>query len=340
MVERQMNYPAFAPPRLFAFRDEHGCTRLGFSHSESEARLLPEGMTVTELAERAWRSGGTLAAAAEACVTAVEASPHEALEKGRLSPVVQHPDPYRMMLSGTGLTHIGSADLRRAFHAHEPRTDSDRMFQAGVERGRPAGGEIGAEPEWFFKGLGCELVGPGDPVHVPLHAASVGEEAELAGAYWIAPDGEPRRLGFLLVNDVSDHCAEQRNYMYIASSKLRPFPIGAELLLGSLPAEVDGTVRVVRDGSTFWRSSFASGEARMTHSIANLEHHHFKHAIARRPGDLHVHMFGCDTTSGKAAIEVKDGDTVEIQASAFRLPLVNMIVRKASGTEVWRTVPL
>ena len=39
-------------------------------------------------------------------------------------------------------------------------TDSMRMFQWGVEGGRPAEGEIGIAPEWFYKGNGSMLRAP------------------------------------------------------------------------------------------------------------------------------------------------------------------------------------
>ena len=40
-------------------------------------------------------------------------------------------------------------------------TDSMKMFRWGVEGGRPAPGEIGTAPEWFFKGTGGILCAPG-----------------------------------------------------------------------------------------------------------------------------------------------------------------------------------
>src|SRR3546814_19715917 len=55
--------------------------------------------------------------------------------------------------------------------------------------------------------------------------------------------------------------------------------------------------RSIRDGRTLWEKPFLSGEANMSHSIANLEHHHFKYGLFRRPGDVHVHFFGTATLS-------------------------------------------
>ena len=68
---------------------------------------------------------------------------------------------------------------------------------------------------------------------------------------------------------------------------------------------------------------FLSGEDNMSHTIANLEHHNFKYAPFRRPGDLHVHMFGTATLSFADKITPQAGDVFEISAPAFGLALSN-----------------
>ena len=97
------------------------------------------------------------------------------------------------MISGTGLTHLGSARNRQSMHAStdEKLTDSMRMFQSGIEGGRPAPGCRGTPPEWFYKGTGTILRGQGDALEVPPYAGDGGEEAEIAGIYLIDPDGQP-----------------------------------------------------------------------------------------------------------------------------------------------------
>ena len=78
---------------------------------------------------------------------------------------VSHPDPAHLHLTGTGLTHLGSASARNAMHAKlegaETLTDSMKMFQMGLEGGRPAPGAVGAQPEWFYKGNGTAAIAPG-----------------------------------------------------------------------------------------------------------------------------------------------------------------------------------
>ena len=61
----------------------------------------------------------------------------------------------------------------------------------------------------------------------------------------------------------------------------------------------------------------------MSHSYANLEHHHFKYDVFRQPGDLHVHMFGTATLSFADGIRTRSGDVFEIEAADFGLPLTN-----------------
>jgi hypothetical protein len=63
----------------------------------------------------------------------------------------------------------------------------------------------------------------------------------------------------------------------------------------------------------------------MSHSIANLEHHHFKYSAFRQPGDVHVHMFGTATLSFADGISTRANDVFEIEAKDFGLPLRNPI---------------
>ena len=252
--------------------------------------------------------------------------------QGRLLPPILHPDPAHLHLTGTGLTHLGSASTRAAMHAgaREEETDSMRMFRMGVEGGKPAPGAVGVQPEWFYKGNGEALVAPNGTLERPSFAQDGGEEPEIAGIYVIDVDGRPCRVGFALANEFSDHVMEKRNYLYLAHSKLRQASFGPEILVGALPPSVEGTSRIRRDGQTVFEKPFLSGEANMSHSIANLEHHHFKYGIFRRPGDVHIHMFGTATLSFAEGFETRDGDVFEIEAAEFGLPLVNTMSSSGS----------
>jgi hypothetical protein len=296
------------------------------------ARRLNGVSTTLELAQRALSSGRTLAElAGELAGEEID------LSTVRLLPPIDHPDPAHLLVSGTGLTHLGSAEGRDQMHRKlqdsTDLTDSMKMFLMGVEGGKPDGGGPGVQPEWFYKGNGSILVASGEPLAMPDFALDGGEEPEIAGVYMIAPDGSPVRLGFALGNEFSDHVTERHNYLWLAHSKLRPAALGAELLLGDLPDDVRGTSRIVRNGETIWEKPFLSGEANMSHTIANLEHHHFKNACFCRPGDVHVHFFGTATLSCADGVQTEMGDVFEIEAKPFRLPLRNPLA-KAEPCEV------
>ena len=74
-----------------------------------------------------------------------------------------------------------------------------------------------------------------------------------------------------------------------------------------------------------WEKPFLSGEDNMSHTIANLEHHHFKYDLFRQPGDIHVHMFGTATLSFADGIKTEPGDVFEISEPQFGLPLTNSV---------------
>jgi hypothetical protein len=204
-----------------------------------------------------------------------------------------------------------------------------RMFLMGVEGGKPDDGAVGVQPEWFYKGDGSVLVRPGAPLHAPAFAGDGGEEPEIVGVYMIDEAGAPVRLGYSLGNEFSDHVTESVNYLWLAHSKLRQAAIGPELRLGDLPPDVEGLSRIRRQGRTIWEKPFRTGELNMSHSIGNLEHHHFKYEQFRRPGDIHVHFFGAATLSHADGIAVEPGDEFEITSAAFHLPLRNRMVREA-----------
>jgi hypothetical protein len=244
----------------------------------------------------------------------------------RLTPI-DHPDPAHLHLTGTGLTHLGSAESRDKMHALAAaggaQTDSMRIFLQGLKDGKPAAGAVGCQPEWFYKGNGYSVAASNEDLPVPSFALDGGEESEIAGIYVIDAAGNARRLGFCLANEFSDHVTERENYLWLAHSKLRQASLGAELLTGTLPANVQGSSAVLRNGAVVWQKAFLSGEDNMSHTVANLEHHHFKYPLFRKPGDVHVHFFGCGTLSFADGVKTQAGDVFEIRADAFLLPLRN-----------------
>ena len=274
------------------------------------------------------------------------ALPYDAVYEGRsawrLLPPFDHPaEPARCLVSGTGLTHKASADNRAAMHTKAADiTDSERMYRLGVEGGRPAPGTIGAAPEWFYKGTGTILRAHGEPLDVPSYAEDGGEEPEVAGAYIIDRSGRPRRIGFLQANEFSDHVIEKRNYLYLAHSKLRTCSTGPELVIGADFDHIPGAVSIERAGVTLWRKEIATGEATMCHSLANIEHHHFKYETHRRPGDAHIHFYGASAFSFGAGLKLEDADIMIVSFPSLGRPLKNPIRIDPANAALFEAQPL
>lgn len=321
--------------RLIQYIDKTGELRVGRIEN-TQVRQLANVASMYELALLAIEQGKSLEQIASAASVASEEPYAAILQSGRIRAPLTHPDPAHCLVSGTGLTHLGSAAARDAMHKKVARseaelTDSMRLFKLGIEGGRPEAGSVGVQPEWFYKGDGGILVNPGAPLARPTFALDGGEEPELVGLYVIGPDGTPCRLGYALGNEFSDHVMERQNYLYLAHSKLRHCAVGPELRTGELPAHLEGHSRVRRGRETIWEKPFFTGEANMCHTFANLEYHHFKYAAHRRPLDVHLHFFGTATLSFADGIQVQDGDTFEIELAAFGAPLVNPLRIEADG---------
>ena len=319
--------------RIVQFVDEEGKRRVGIARDADTVDMLVGTRTVYGLAQQAIQKGMTLATLLGQHTIARRVAYATLADEERLLPPLDHPDPAHMLITGTGLTHLGSADARDKMHKAQPEalTDSMKMFQIGLEGGKPAPGEVGSQPEWFYKGDGSWVVAPYQTLVSPPFAQDGGEEPEIVGVYVISPDGAPCRVGFALGNEFSDHVMERQNYLYLAHSKLRPCAFGPELLLGDLPRDIRGVSRILRDGGVIWEKPFLSGEENMSHTVANLEHHHFKYPQFRRPGDVHIHFFGTATLSFADGIRLESGDEIEIGAPDFGRPLRNRVVLAAEN---------
>jgi hypothetical protein len=312
------------------YLDSDGARAVGVVEAGA-VRAIVNAASVYDIALASLTAGRTLAETIATTTLGTTESRDAILAEGRALAPIDHPDPAHLYVTGTGLTHLGSAATRDAMHkasqqsADTPVTDSMKMFRMGLEGGKPAPGEIGVQPEWFYKGNGYAVAAPGHPIPSPAFARDAGEEPEIAGIYVIDQEGHPRRLGFTLANEFSDHVTERVNYLYLAHSKLRACAIGPELRVGDLPHHVAGTSRILRGGKVLWEKPFLSGEDNMSHTIANLEYHHFKYDLFRNPGDVHVHMFGTATLSFADGIKTEPGDVFEIEEAQFGAPLRNAV---------------
>lgn len=308
---------------------QHGAVRRVALVQEPQIQLLEDVHSILALATRALASNSKLTELATRLATWDKLNYDEIYagqSEWKLLPAADHPtEPARCLVSGTGLTHLGSAQNRNTMHGRSEAelTDSMKMFRWGMEGGRPAPGKIGTAPEWFYKGVGTILRAPGESLTAPNYAEDGGEEAEIAGIYLIGADGKPNRIGMAIGNEFSDHKFEKRNYLNLAGSKIRTCSLGPELVIDPAFDHVPGTVMIERKGVPFWSKEIATGEAEMCHSLANIEHHHFKFEAHRRPGDLHVHYYGACALSFGEGVQLTDGDVMRIQFAGFGRALRN-----------------
>ncbi|MDQ2995517.1 MAG: FAH family protein [Chloroflexota bacterium] len=315
--------------RLVQLFDDAGARRVALTGDDAGVlRLIDDYARTYDLALAAIRANMPLETFVQPYLSHKQIDYNLLIAERRILPPLDHPDPARCVVSLTGLTHLGSATSRDQMHAavaSGTATDTMRMFQIGLAGGKPAHGEVGAQPEWAYKGDGRCVVAPEQPLTQPAFADDGGEEAEIAGLYVIDDHGSPWRVGYALGNEFADHVLERKNYLYLAHSKLRECAFGPELLVGELPDSVRGEVRIRRAGAIAWSSPFETGEANMCHAIANLEQHHFKYELFRRPGDVHVHFFGANGVSFGAGFQTHDGDMFEIDVPLFGRPLRNVL---------------
>jgi hypothetical protein len=316
--------------RLIQFAAPDGARAVAAIVGEAGPRIVRGAKTVRDLALEAHRAKRNLAATIEAHGLGDAVDYDRLIAEKRLLVPLDHPEPSRIVVALTGLTHLGSAQSRDSMHQKlqaSDLTDSMKMFKLGLEGGKPGAGKIGTQPEWAYKGDGSWLVAPGQPIELPGYAEDGGEEGEIAGLYVIGDGGEVLRVGYALGNEYSDHRMERQNYLYLAHSKLRQSSFGPELFVGDLPEEVKGTVRIERNGATAWSGELLSGEVNMCHSIANLEQHHFKYAAFHRPGDVHIYYYGASALSCTAGFATEPGDIFEVDVPLFGRPLRNPLVR-------------
>ncbi len=312
-------------------KDASGNIIVAVREEGGQARAVNNAGSVYALAMEAANGGKSLADVIAAHGQGDAVDLDEAYAEGRFLPPITHPDPAHLHLTGTGLTHLGSAATRDSMHkkanesSEETLTDSMKMFKMGLENGKPKPGEKGVQPEWFYKGNGNVATAPGAALVSPSFALDGGEEPEMAGIYVISDQGETFRIGFAVSNEFSDHVTERINYLYLAHSKLRPASFGPEIRIGAPPSDIRGMSRILRDGKVIFEKPFLSGEDNMSHTFANLEYHHFKYGLFRAPGEVHVHMFGTATLSFADGVKPEAGDVFEIEAEGFGLPLRNAL---------------
>ena len=183
--------------RLVQFLTTDGNRRVAVVRDSETLQVLQGTNSVRDLALEAHRAQQPITTTVEARLSDETVEYTTVVADNRLLPPLDHPDPAHCILSGTGLDHLGSAQARDSMHAKlnsGELTDSMKMFKLGLEGGKPAAGQIGVQPVWFYKGDGHWLVAPGQALSLPAYALDGGEEPELVGLYVIGDNGEVLRV--------------------------------------------------------------------------------------------------------------------------------------------------
>ena len=159
--------------RLTQLRAPGGERLLAATLDDGKARRVNGVDSMYALAGRAMAANCSLATLVGALGMGEELSLAEALEEGRILAPIDHQDSAHVWLTGTGLTHLGSADARDRMHAKaqgaDP-SDSMKMFLSGLAGGKVSGPGPGVQPEWFYKGDGRGLIAPEAPLTSPQFA--------------------------------------------------------------------------------------------------------------------------------------------------------------------------
>ncbi|HTU66358.1 MAG TPA: hypothetical protein VMF52_10425, partial [Steroidobacteraceae bacterium] len=120
--------------RLLQFSSDSGRPRVGYVAPTGEAvGCVGDFGSMYDLALSAIAAGESLDAHAARALGAADLPYARLRAESRILPPLSHPDPARCLVSGTGLTHYGSAATRDSMHkklaaATESLSDSMQMF--------------------------------------------------------------------------------------------------------------------------------------------------------------------------------------------------------------------
>jgi len=299
---------------------------------EPQLRLINNFNSIYDLANKALENEGSLTSLVENNLSGISLE-YDAIYHGnsewKILPPFDHPtDVNRLMLAGTGLTHKASAENRQKMHEAEvisELTDSMKIYLTGLEGGKPEKGKIGVQPEWFYKGNGSILRAHDEVLEIPRYGNDGGEEPEIAGIYMNDKNGRPWRLGFATANEFSDHVMERKNYLYLAPSKIRNCSLGPELVITDDFNDISGKVQVLRNDTMLWEKDIKTGEVNMSHSLENLEYHHFKYDNHQLAGQAHIHFFGADAFSFGEGVALEQDDVMVVKWNGMGRPLRNRL---------------
>src|ERR1700753_4054010 len=132
------NYRGSIGMRLVQFHERDGRRGLAVLAEDGSARLVEGAATAYELARRAVAEKLSLETLVARLGLGGAVDIRQALAEKRVLAPLDHPDPAHLVVTGTGLTHLGSAEGRNAMHSKlsGELTDSMKMFKHGLENGK------------------------------------------------------------------------------------------------------------------------------------------------------------------------------------------------------------
>ncbi len=218
---------------------QNGATRAVALVEEPRLHLLDGVKSIFQLAQEAVEAKIPLAVLVQKKATG-EYLDYDPIYTGksewRLLPPIDHPaEPARCLVSGTGLTHLGSAKNRQAMHSAKESelTDSMKMFRLGRRRRQAGAGQNRRRARMVLQGLRQRFCARMANRWTCRRLREDGGEegGNRRNLFHRRERGTPRRIGMAIGNEFSDHKFEKKNYLNLAGSKIRTCSLGPELVI-------------------------------------------------------------------------------------------------------------
>ena len=116
--------------RLVQFLTLDGKRAVGCVVKNNRLQIVENAERIYHLVMEAGRMGSSLKALVSSRLGEDWADYDAVMAEGRLLPPLDHPDPAHCFVTGTGLTHLGSAQARDAMHS-----DDGKEAQMSAEAG-------------------------------------------------------------------------------------------------------------------------------------------------------------------------------------------------------------
>ena len=134
--------------RIIQYRGRDGARRVGVASDDGHVRTIRGATTTYDLAVEAIRKKQSIERIIENRLSNEKDTMAEIISEKRIHVPFHHPDPYHQIITGTGLSHLGSASARNSMHTklskdESSMTDSMKMFKWGLEGGKPNTTDIG-----------------------------------------------------------------------------------------------------------------------------------------------------------------------------------------------------